>query len=102
MALEQRPSAMCIVNDHAASAFVNEVQRSGLTVPRDLSIVSHDDSPVARYSVVPLTTVSHPVEAIARNVVNLLCSRLEGLYDGVPRRVIIKGQLMVRDSAVAH
>jgi DNA-binding LacI/PurR family transcriptional regulator len=102
MALEQRPSAMCIVNDHAASAFVNEVQRGGLTVPRDLSIVSHDDSPVARYSVVPLTTVSHPVEAIARNIVNFLCSRLEGLYDGVPRRVIIKGQLMVRDSAVAH
>jgi DNA-binding LacI/PurR family transcriptional regulator len=54
--LVQRPTAMCIVNDHAASAFVNEVQRAGLRIPRDLSVVSHDDSPVARYSVVPLTT----------------------------------------------
>lgn len=42
LALESRPTAMCIVNDHAASAFVNEVQRGGLRVPHDLSVVSHD------------------------------------------------------------
>jgi LacI family transcriptional regulator len=100
--MAQRPAAMCIVNDHAASAFVNEVQRGGVRVPRDLSVVSHDDSPVARYSAVPLTSVSHPVEAVARHVVDLMCSRLNGVYDGGPRRVLVQGQLVVRDSAVAH
>jgi DNA-binding LacI/PurR family transcriptional regulator len=101
LALDERPTAMCIVNDHAASAFVNEVQRGGLRVPHDLSVVSHDDSPVARYCAVPLTTVSHPVETVAQHVVELMCSRLDGTYQGAPRRVIVEGDLVVRDSAVA-
>jgi DNA-binding LacI/PurR family transcriptional regulator len=100
LALQHRPSAMCIVNDNAASGFVNEVQRGGLRVPHDISVVSHDDSAVARYSAVPLTSVSHPIETIAQDVVDLLYSRLSGLYDGAPRRVLVQGHLSVRDSAI--
>jgi DNA-binding LacI/PurR family transcriptional regulator len=96
--LQERPTAICIVNEHVASAFINVVQRAGLRVPEDVSIVSHDDMPAARYSAVPLTTVSQPVEKIASDVAQTILSRLAGSYTGAPRRVVLRGELIVRES----
>lgn len=99
IAMPRRPTAMCIVNDLAATAFVNEVLRAGLRVPEDVSVVSHDDTPVARYSIVPLTAVSHPVEDIAKNLADILLSRLDGTYSGPPRQSVVQGKLSVRESS---
>jgi DNA-binding LacI/PurR family transcriptional regulator len=99
---KQRPTAMCITDDYVAVAFVAEVMRNGLRVPHDVSVVGHDDLPVAAYAcAVPLTTVSQPVEAIARETVGLLTSRLNGEYSGVARRVVVQGELVVRQSTAA-
>lgn len=94
----ERPTALCFVNDSAAAAFVIEMYRAGVKVPAEMSVVSTDDLPVARYSLVPLTTVAHPVEAVARHLVDLLVSRLEGGYEGPPRQVIVRGTLVPRES----
>lgn len=93
-----RPTAMCIVNDTAATAFVVEIYRAGLRVPQDVSVVATDDLPIARYSLVPLTTVAHPVETIAQHIVELLTSRLEDRYTGAARQIIVRGNLMPRES----
>jgi DNA-binding LacI/PurR family transcriptional regulator len=99
--LSQRPTAMCIVNDVAAAAFVNEVMRAGLKVPDDVSVVSHDDWPAARYCIVPLSTASHPLQAIADQTVQFLLERLDNSYTGPPRRAVIQGELIVRESTRA-
>jgi len=97
-----RPTGLCIVNDYAALTFVTEVMRAGLAVPRDVSIVSHDDSAIAPYCPVPLTTVSHPAKEIAQAVIDLLKQRLEATDQAAPRRVELKGELVIRDSAAPH
>lgn len=98
-ALKDRPTAICIVNDLVASTFVNEIQRLGVSVPTDVSVVSLDDTPIARYSAVPLSAVSQPVERIAESVVDLLCRRLNGTNDGASSHIIIRGELHVRQSS---
>lgn len=98
LALRERPTAMCIVNDHAAAAFTSEVMRAGVRVPDDLSIVGHDDAFIARCAPVPLTTVSHPIDALAEAVVEMLESRLKGQYTGPPRQQFVRGQLIERQS----
>ncbi len=99
LSLNERPTAMCIVNDVAAAAFVNEITRAGLQVPQDVSIVSHDDWPAARYCIVPLSTASHPLETIAHQTVEFLTERLDGTYQGPPRRALIRGELVIRQSS---
>jgi DNA-binding LacI/PurR family transcriptional regulator len=94
-----RPSAACIVNDEAAQSFIVEAARGGLRVPEDFSVAGQDDMPIARLGAVPLTTVPQPVEAIARRVVEMLCSRLDGSYGGPPRRDVLRGELRVRQSS---
>ena len=96
--LKDRPTAMHVVNDVAASAFVNEIQRAGVMVPRDLSVVGLNDTLAASCAAVPLTTVSQPIEPVATEVARLLCERLDGDYDGAPRRVVVPGRLVVRQS----
>ena len=98
LALSQRPTGICIVNDSAAQACVAELMRAGLSVPGDISVVSHDDLPIASYGAVPLTAVSHPIEEMACAVVEMLCERIEGRFDGPPRRRVLRGELRVRGS----
>ncbi len=95
-----RPTAMCITDDTVAAAFVSQLVRAGLRVPQDVSVVGHDNLPVAAFtSAVPLTTVSQPVEDIARETVDLLRSRLSREYSGPARRVTLTGALIVRESS---
>jgi hypothetical protein len=45
--------------------------------------------------------VDYPLEDISREVINLLQSRLEGSYDGAPRRIEVRSKLVLRDSTAA-
>jgi DNA-binding LacI/PurR family transcriptional regulator len=100
--LKRRPTALCIADDLQATILIALLQEAGVRVPHDLSIVSQDDvKAISAFSAVPLTTVSQPMEAIVHNVVELLTHRLSGEYSGVPRHVVVQGELVIRRSAIA-
>jgi DNA-binding LacI/PurR family transcriptional regulator len=101
LALHERPTGVCIVNDNAAAAFVHAVMRAGLQVPHDVSVIGCDDTAAARAAFVPLTTMRRPVEEISRYVVHLLCSRLDGSLQGPPVTREVKSELIVRSSTSA-
>ena len=98
LALRERPTALCLVNDYLALAFMAEVLRAGVRIPEDLSLVGHDNQPVADFCPVPLTSMTHPVEEIADAVTQLL---QELIRDGAapPRTVTSHGELVIRSSA---
>jgi DNA-binding LacI/PurR family transcriptional regulator len=98
LALSDRPTGMCIINDYSAMAFMVEVMRAGVRVPEDVSIVSHDNQPVAAFCGVPLTSVGHPVKVIVDTVIEQVISRLEGSYQGEPRTAVVRGELESRAS----
>jgi LacI family transcriptional regulator len=99
LGLKERPSAVCILNDFSALAFIAEVQRAGLRVPEDVAVVGHDDRPIAGYCSVPLTTVSQPVETIAEKVVELLLERFSCDASKPYRQETVRGELIVRASS---
>ena len=98
LAPRERPTGLCIVNDSAAQACAAELMRAGVRVPKDISIVSHDDLPIALYGAIPLTAVSHPIEETASAIVDLLCERIETCCDEQPRRLYLRGELRIRQS----
>lgn len=99
LSLPEQPTGMCIVNDHIAAAFITQMYRHGLRVPEDVSVVGHDNTPVACFgSIVPITTVSQPVETIAENVVRLLSTRMADTAPCAPRTVHVQGELILRES----
>lgn len=97
LSMTDRPTGLCLVNDYLTLAFMVEVMRAGVRVPQDLSIVGHDDQPIAAYCPIPLTSVSHPAQEIAQAVVSLLLDRLAGSQEP-PQTIVIRGALKTRES----
>jgi len=101
LALKERPTGVCIINDNAAAAFAHAVMRAGLQVPRDVSVIGCDDTAAARSALVPLTTMRRPIEELSRAVIELLCGRLEGTVQGRPILREIHSELILRSSTAA-
>lgn len=98
LGLRDRPTALFIVNDTLAMAFVTHLRRARVRVPHDLSVVGHDDKPIAQLCRPALTTITHPVEEMAHQIVQVVCARLEGRADDKPRTLRLRGELVIRQS----
>jgi LacI family transcriptional regulator len=96
--LRERPTAMIINADESACAFLNMVQRAGIQVPQELSVVSIDDTPMALYASVALTSASQPCLQHAEKAAELLLERINGTYSGPPRTIWVEGDFKPRDS----
>lgn len=93
LALPNRPTAIFAGNDDMAAATVAAANKHGLQVPRDLSVIGFDDSPIAQVIWPPLTTIRQPTMAMAAAAVDLL------IGDTDPEPVRQLGfELMVRQS----
>lgn len=95
------PTAIFIVNDAAASSFVNHLYRRGVRVPEDVSVIGYDDTSMAPNALVPLTSISYPAQVIADSVVELILSRIEKRYSGPARLVEVKASVVERESVGA-
>jgi DNA-binding LacI/PurR family transcriptional regulator len=65
-------------SDPLALGAIRAARRTGLTVPRDVSVVGYDDSAFMACTDPPLTTVRQPIEAIGRAAVEMLTGQIEG------------------------
>ncbi|UIJ44717.1 LacI family DNA-binding transcriptional regulator [Sphingomonas cannabina] len=65
--LMPRPTAIFSSNDEMAAGVVHVARQRGLDVPRDLSVIGFDDTPIAAHIWPPLTTVRWPIASMARS-----------------------------------
>ncbi|MDR3005921.1 MAG: substrate-binding domain-containing protein [Acidovorax sp.] len=92
-------SALFCANDEMAIGAISRLSQAGLQVPRDISIMGFDDSPVAAYGVPPLTTVQVPMRTVAVNGCRHLINRCYGL--DLPVLRMFPAQLVWRSSVAA-
>jgi DNA-binding LacI/PurR family transcriptional regulator len=97
LALTHRPTALAIVNDYVALAFMVEIRKAGVRVPEDISVIGHDNQPIAPYCPIPLTTMIHPTEQIITTIMNRLIARLGG-ENAAPEQTTIRSEIVVRNS----
>jgi DNA-binding LacI/PurR family transcriptional regulator len=90
-------SAVVAHNDMHAIATIDRLERRGLRVPEDVSVVGYDDVPLAAHSRVRLTTVRSDAMAMGRRAVDLL---IEASREGrhVAHREIQGNPLIVRST----
>lgn len=79
----RRPTALFFASDAMACGFIGEVQRHGLTVPRDLSVVGFDDIELIAHITPPLTTIRQPRTEIGRLAAERLLAGLRGPALGI-------------------
>jgi len=73
-----KPTAIVAMNDLMAAGCYSALQRGGLRIPDDISIVGFDNREISSYLYPPLTTLALPHKEIGRRAGALMLSRLEG------------------------
>jgi DNA-binding LacI/PurR family transcriptional regulator len=91
------PTAVLAFNDRCATGVLDALYRAGLRVPGDVSVVGFDDTYVAAFSHVDLTTVRQDARVMARHAVDHAVGRLEagGSWPDA-RETVIPPTLVVR------
>jgi DNA-binding LacI/PurR family transcriptional regulator len=97
---ERPPTAILAMSDVLAVGALEAAAEARLGVPADLSVVGFDDSPVARLTTPPLTTVRQPHEEKGRLAAAWLIEEIDrgAPAEGEPRRTILPTELVVRES----
>jgi len=91
-----RPTAIFASNDEMAAGVLHAARQRGIEVPRDLSIVGFDDTPIASHIWPPLTTVRWPIVPMARAAAR----KLIGLAEAQDKQSLFLSDLIRRASAV--
>jgi LacI family transcriptional regulator len=76
LARKRIPTAIFASNDDMAAAAISVAHRRGLDVPRDISVVGFDDTPIATTVWPELTTIRQPIAAMAEAAINLLLHKI--------------------------
>jgi Transcriptional regulators len=92
-----RPEALICADNYIAAGALEAARRRGLSLPRDLGLVSFDDYPLAPYLFPSLTAVRLDLVEIGRRAAAILLRRIRGepVSGGRER---IEPSLVVRDS----
>lgn len=91
------PTAFVCYNDEVAIMLIKELEDIGLSCPKDISVVSHDDSFYATMlPSVKLTSIKHPKEELGRKAARAIVDYVE---KGVPLETyIFEPELIERSS----
>jgi len=89
------PSAVVAYNDHCAVGLLDTLNRAGVEVPAELSVVGYDDTSLSRLAHVNLTTVSQDARGQAEHAVAAAVERLDGGRT-TPSEVVLAPHLVVR------
>jgi DNA-binding LacI/PurR family transcriptional regulator len=95
--LEQGVTGFVCGSDLMALGAIRAARQRGLQVPRDVSVVGYDDSPLIAFTDPPLTTLRQPVRAMAVAAVRALVDEIKG-HPAPHSEYIFRPELVVRGS----
>jgi LacI family transcriptional regulator len=78
LAAADAPTALLCATDRLAVGALHAIRAAGLRPGHDVSVIGHDDLPLATYTDPPLTTVAQPIERAAQRMVEMLLAILDG------------------------
>lgn len=95
LALEQRPTALVVVNDMTAMYMIKAALHMGISIPGELSVTGFDNLSFAEHLEVPLTTVEQNFAAMGERAAEMLVQYKPG---NRPVTTILDTALIVRSS----
>ncbi len=90
------PTAIIASSDQMTLAALDTAIKQGLSVPRDLSLISFDNTPVVRFTTPQLTAIDQPIAATFSKAVELLIEHANETVE--PQPVRVEGSLIERGS----
>ena len=83
-------------NDQIAYALIQRLQKSGVRVPEQISVIGVDNANVSQYSPIPITTFDHPKEQLGREAAERIIRMVA--YGTKEQPLVIDMPMIVRES----
>lgn len=94
------PDAIFATNDPTALGAMKVLKKRGYRIPEDISIVGFSNSKMAEIVEPTLTSVEQPTFDMGRTAANLLLDQITENGPKEPRKVVMDGRLIIRESSV--
>ena len=96
----QLPPAFFIASDALAIGALRALQEHGIRVPQDVSIISFNDTSVAKYIYPSLSSVTVYTEEMGRQALHILDQKLTSEASPIPYMVKLSTRLTIRESSI--
>ncbi|NUQ38109.1 MAG: LacI family DNA-binding transcriptional regulator [Caldilineales bacterium] len=98
LGLSEPPTAIFAFNDRMAIGAIQQLQKMGVRVPEDISVIGFDDIPAAAMFEPALSTVRQPALAMGQAAAEMLFALIGGQAQSFPARVL-PASLILRHSS---
>lgn len=102
------PELVLCSSDVDAIGVMHMIQKSGMRIPQDISIVGFDDIEASKYVYPPLTTIAQDKEGMGKKAASILIEMIEGqggsgsvtapMHSVLPTRLVLRGTTRLPDS----
>ena len=93
--LEDRPTCIIYPDDYSLLGGMTEIEKHGLKIPEDISIVGYDGIRLSRLLRPELTTFVQDTKQIGILATRKLVDIIENPKASIPERILVKGRLQV-------
>lgn len=101
LALPQPPDGIVCTTDDIGIGCIKQLLVNKIAIPGEIAVAGFNGISVLHSYEPELTTVAQPIQMMADTAVQMLMDRVKGNAPDVPRRVVVKGKLVVSNSTVA-
>ena len=95
---EEKITAVFAGNDYLAIKSIKVINDNGLKVPKDISVIGYDNIEISSLVKVPLTTIRQPKYLLGKLAAEQLFEILENRSNKEIKRIILRPELVIRQS----
>lgn len=98
LSLANPPTAIFVASNVQLLGALEALKEKGIRIPEDISLICFDDTLWSSFTDPPITVVRPSTETLCMLAIELLYSRMNGIYCGEPRRELVPTELVIRNS----
>lgn len=100
--MKHHPDGIFTANDTTAVSVIVELEKAGIRIPDEISIVGFNNEPISQFVQPNLTTVDYPAREIGEIAANSLIGQLKNSQTTNLSTIVLKHNLIVRNSSVKN